>query len=798
MYHFKIAYRNLRRNGAYSVVNIVGLSVVFACLLLSVSYIKRELSYDRHNTNVDRIVRLSLQFDNEPVDVRVYGNNLNAVLQQLPEIERKARMFRLNSAMLTYDGRRVIINDFYHVNSDFLHVFDIPLLYGEKEEVLKRTGQALVSESFARQLFGDIDNGAFQTSAIYLDGWNIKDTVFVSGIFKDIPETSHFQTDILLYLPDGEYSTFIYTYLLLKHQTDIKALENKITKFIEENELYQSSTTRVILMPLADIHLHSHSLREMSVNGNIHYIYLIVGANVLLMIVVMFNLWLNASLVFARNRRYYQFVRLHGAPSSTVFKDEALAALLLGIFSIAVGTLTAFYILSLGKMPAQISFFELGVLCPAFLLLIIAISLLPALKGMAYTLFFNTDHDLRPMKFSYSNVKYMLTAQYAVVMMVVILAFGINKQMNLVKETQVGGNEQNILVMQQPTPMKPRYPLLKSELLRHPEIESVTASFQLPGEAICDGIHVKKEDETDWRWLPLILAGEDFLPFFRIKTIAGRGFNPNKYDYQTEETIFHDYIYYEKSSEHVEEYVINRKALAVLGFNTPEEALGQTLQISHGTIDYFHRGVIVGVTNDFNYTGLYEETQPLLILQRNMILHCMMVRLDPDRFQQAQTVFDKVWNEVNPDYPADYLFMNDVFGRMYRNEMNAQQLIYIFSLLCLVIADLGLITFMAFIIRRRTKEIGIRKVCGATVGEIIRMLNMGFIRYVALAFIIAVPVAWYIMQRWLERFAYKTSLDWWIFILAGLTVLLVSVASVSLQSWRAATTDPVRAIMSCE
>jgi putative ABC transport system permease protein len=151
---------------------------------------------------------------------------------------------------------------------------------------------------------------------------------------------------------------------------------------------------------------------------------------------------------------------------------------------------------------------------------------------------------------------------------------------------------------------------------------------------------------------------------------------------------------------------------------------------------------------------------------------------------------------VNPDYPADYVFMNDVFGRMYRNEINAQQLVYIFSLLCLVIADLGLIIFMAFIIRRRTKEIGIRKVCGATTGEIIRMLNMGYIRYIALAFVIAVPVAWYVMQRWLERFSYRTSLDWWIFALAGLTALLVSVASVSLQSWRGARANPVKAISS--
>ena len=787
--------RRFRKNISLRAVNMVGLSVVFACLLLSVGYIKRELSYDHYNSKIDRIVRMSEQFNEEPVDGRIYGNDLNAVLQQMPEIERKAKMLgTTQSAVLTYEGNNHIVNNFYLVNSEFFHLFDIPLLQGEKDEVLRRSGQMVISESFARQLFDDIGDGDFQKSEITIKGWHVNDTVFVSGVFKDIPETSHFHADILLYLPD-EYETLNYTYLLLKENTDIKALEQKITDRINEETSFQQEKIRILLTPLADIHLHSHNLREMSINGNMHYIYLVIGANVLLLIVVLANLWLNASLIFAGSRRYYQLLRLHGASSAEVFKDETFLALLLGGFSVVAGTLAAFYLLSLGKIPAQITWVELGVLCPTFLLSVVIISLLPALKGIAYTLFLNTDTDLRPIRFSYSNVKYMLTAQYAVVMIVVILAFGINKQMNLVKDTQVGGNKHNILILSgQPEPVKEKYTLLKSELLKHSEIESVTACFQLPGEAIRDGVRIKRENETDWIHLPVIIAGEDFLSFFHIPMIAGRGFSPEKYDYQTEQTMLLNLIYDKTPTEDVEEYVINRKALALLGFNTPEEAIGQMFQINHGFIDYICRGIIVGVTDDFNYTGLYEETIPLLILQRNIFLHCIMVRLDSTRFQQAQTVFEKVWNEIHPDYPANYTFMNDTFGRMYHNEINAQQLVYVFSLLCIAIADLGLIIFMAFIIRRRTKEIGIRKVFGASVNEIIRMLNIGFVRYIILAFVIAVPVAWYVMHRWLQHFAYRTSLDWWIFILAGLTVLLISVASVSLQSWRAAKADPVKAI----
>jgi len=786
--------RHFRKNLSLRIVNFAGLSIVFACLMLSAGYIKRELSYDRHHAHVDRIVRMTLQFDDNPVDGRIYGNTLDAVLQQIPEIDRKVKMRNVPVAVMSFHGEQRIVNDFYLVNSDFLYVFDIPLVIGDKENALQRKGQALISESLARQLFGTLDNDELQLSEISFESRWVSETVFISGIFKDIPETSHFHTDILLYFPD-DAEFFAYTYLLLKNQTDTKALAQKITNLIEEKELYQSSKTRAQLMPLTDIHLHSHNLKEMSVNGNIHYIYLVIGANALLLIVVLFNLWLNASLIFSYNRRYYQILRLHGARSIVVFKDETLSAMLLGIFSIITGSSASFYVFSLGYLPGQIAIIEAVALCLLFMLSVITVSLLPALKSITTTLFLNTDNDIKPIRFSYSNVKWMLTAQYAVVMIVVILAFGINKQMNLVKYTQVGGNNRNILVLnEQPDQVQAKYELLKTELLKHPEIEAVTTSFQLPGDAIRDGTKARKEDNTDWQWLPIMIAGEDFLPFFRIHTIAGQGFTPQKYDYQTEATLLFDRLDSEKYSDHIEEYIINRKALKILGFNTPEEAVGEMLRIEHGTIDYFRRGVIVGVTDDFNYTGLYEETIPLLMMQRRFFQEDIMVRLVPDRFMQARAIFENVWNEINPDYPADYIFMNDVFGRMYRNEMNAQQLVYVFSLLCLVVADLGLIIFMAFIIRRRTREIGIRKVFGASVGEIIQILNMDFIRYIALAFAIATPIALYVMHRWLERFAYRTSLDWWIFALAGLTVLLVSVVSVSIQSCRAAKQNPVKTI----
>lgn len=783
-------FRQFRRNLSLYAVNLTGLSIMLACLLLSASYIKRELSYDQHYSNAERIVRLSMQFDGEPVDGRILGNALDDVLQQIPEIDGVVKMFKIYTANLIYGGNHLVVNDLYMVNREFLRVFDIPLLQGEKDKALQRQDQVLISESFARKLFGEPSFDEIIMSEIIIEGRSF----FISGIFRDIPNTSHFHTDILLYRPD-EKESYTYTYLLLKNRTDIQGLAQKITRFAEEKELYQSSKAKAILMPLTDIHLYSHNLREMSINGNIHYIYLITGANILLLIVVLFNLWLNASLTFSCNRRYYQIIRLHGAAPSVVIQNEMFSALILGFLSIIAGVLISYCVFSLGGIPGEIGIFLTVVLCLVFLLAVVLVSLLPVLKNIAYTLFTDTDTNLTPIRFSYSNVKWMLTIQYAVVMIVVIVAFGIHKQMNLVKNLQVGGNERSMLVMtEQPEQVMANYSLLKEKLLGNVEIEEVTSAFQLPGDAVRDATKVRREGSTDWRQLPIMIAGEDFLSFFNIKLIAGREFGRTNIDYQTEDKMLSDRLQYQKFSEHVEEYVINRKALTVLGFNTPDEAVGEMLWLEHGTVDYFRRGVIVGVTDDFNYTGVYEETIPLLMMQRRMFQFCIMARFAPGRFMEARSIFEKVWKEVNPDYPANYIFMNDVFGRMYRNEMNAQQLVCLFSLLCFGLADLGLIVFMAFIVRRRTREISIRKIHGASIGNIIRMLNMNFIRYILLAFAVAVPVAWYIMHRWLERFAYRTSLDWWLFVLAGGFVLLISFVSVSLQSWRAATVNPVDGI----
>ena len=793
-------FKRLKKSKYLRIVNLLGLSAIFSCLLLSGAYIKEEMSYDRFHTKADRIARFSIRFDEEPVDGRIYGLTRNfPVLENVPGIEDVVQFQKINAGLIEKEGKSEIVNDFIFASSNFFEVFDFPLIDGDKGSVLDAPGKVVVSKSYARQLFRDepaVGKEIKLTGRMF--GRQADKSSFISGVFENFPENSHFHTDLIAHLPEDE-DWWTYVYLLLAPGADLARVNDAIAANMDER--YKESSVRVspYIMPLIDIHLHSHLLRELEPNGNISFIYLIAGANLLLLLIVLFNLWLNAGLIFSFNRKFYQLLRLNGASSSVVVRDEGLLAFVLGLAALAIGGFAIFLFPEARIFPV-LTVSEIVLLCVAFLVMVVSVSLLPVMMRLSGTMFKSFQDEKQSSGFTLSKVKYLLIAQYCMVMFIVIVSFGITRQINLIKTSQVGGTEDSILVMkEQPEIIKERFDLLKTELLKHPEIKRVTSAMQLPGSAIRDGIRVWKGGETasDGRILPLLIVGEGFLPFFDIKPVAGNIFGESKRSYMEETTQFTDWNKENQPSGlATEEYVLNRKAVQALGFNSPEEAIGKQLHLSHTAVGYIDKGTIVGVTDDFNYTNTFEESAPQIILQRKMFQHCILVQLASGQKQDALAVFSQVWDQVNPSYPADYTFLQDIYGSLYYNELNAEALTRVFSLLCLVIANLGLIIIMTFVIKRKTKEIGIRKVNGATPGDIIKMLNNRFFLWIGIAFMIAIPMSYYVMSRWLQSFAHKTTLDWWIFALSGLLVLLLSAISISWQSWHAANLNPVKSLKS--
>ena len=798
MTNILFVFRRFLKSRYLRAVNLLGLSIIFACMVLSYIHVKKEWSYDRFNVNADRIARLTLQYNDEPVDGRIYGFSGSGLLSGIPGIEQIVALSRVNTAVMTYKGKLQILQNVYCASSNFFQVFSYPLVIGQKDKVLRTPHDVVVSESFARRLFGKESPIGKE---IQLDGRRLGPlNGFVTGVFKDFPENSHFHTEIIVQRPDNAGDDWPYVYILRNKDTGLSGIARKISNFYNKDATPKDGKTTAHLMPLTDIHLHSRVMRELEPNGNIYFVYLIIGSNILLLIIVLFNLWLNAGLIFSDNRKYYQLLRLNGASSNTVLRDETFLALLLGLLSVAFGLLVATYGVSvLHYSLSVLSSGEIVMLCGGFLSLIIFVSLIPVLVSLSSTLFLNTENGIKPLRLSSSNIRYMLVGQYSIVMFVIILATGISKQVSFIKNTQVAGNDSTILVLnEQPEQVKMRYKLLKAELEKHPEIISVTAAMQLPGSAIRDMLSVKTEGKSKEMQIPLLAVGEDFLPFFNIKPVAGRTFSSDKMTSVEQLQLFMKMNKEkEKYNSNVsEEYVLNAKAVTFLGLGSPEKAINKTLTINHSALGYIRQGTICGVVNNFTYTTLYEDTIPMIIIQRPLyyFLNCFMVRLDSKNTERSLAVFNKVWTKVNPDYPASYSFLQDEYAKVYRNEWNAEMLVRIFSMLCLIIANLGLVIFMAFIIKSRKKEIGIRKVNGARSMEIVRMLNLSFIRWIAVAFIIAIPLVYFVMQRWLQDFAHKITLDWWIFALSGLFVLLLSLLSVSWMTWRAATANPVESL----
>lgn len=780
--------RLISKNKYLRIVSFFALAAIFACLLLSYAYVKKEFSYDKFHEKADRLVRISVQLDEDVIDGRLFWTNssIPPVLNETAEIEELVLIEHIKVGLLEYDGKKHIVNDFYTASPNFFDVFSLKLTDGDKQKVLDNPHKIALSRNYAIKLFGQ--EGALDKYLGFASR-RIAETGFtVSGIFEDFPENSHFHPEVIIAregVPDYFYG---FVYALLADNTTIDHLEQKLTEGFKQHYA-DKQLVEAHVMPITDIHLHSRVQREMEIPGNIYYIYLIGGVNIILLVVVLFNLWLNSGLIFSYSRRYYRLLRLNGASALKVVSDEMVYAVLLAVSSMFAGGLLA-YILRV-KLSISADYIEMSEIlagCIVFLLLVCLVCMLPVLIQLPSTVFLNIKQEEKRRNFS--DVKYMFIAQYALAMFIVIIALGVSKQINQIRTSQVGGTETNIITLrEQPEEVQEKFGLLKTELLKHPEIEMATTAMQLPGSAIRDMIHIKGEEWPDLKQLRVLVVGEDFFPFFGINPVAGRFFDKNPFTYSQEYNVMINHL--EKNLSEIdltEGYILNRQAVNYLGLSTPEEALGHCFElVGHNSLDYIKYGEIKGVTDNFNYTTVFEDTMPLLIMQRTVFQHTILIRLDSNNISEALDVFNKEWNKLFPEYSANYVFLDDIYRNVYHNEFSAGFLVRVFSILCLIIVNLGLITFIAFIIRKRTKEIAIRKVNGATTWNIIYILNTSFFRWIAVAFIIAVPLGYLVMDKWLDNFVLKTSLDWWLFLLAGLFVLIIAFIAVFGQSYWAAT-----------
>jgi putative ABC transport system permease protein len=608
---------------------------------------------------------------------------------------------------------------------------------------------------------------------------------------EDTPDNSHIHFDILTsFAKPGEPPSWAYVYLLLRKNTSPEDILKGFPSFIKEVE--SSNPDRIFiphLQKITDIHLYSNKDREVEPNGNITNIFLFAAIALVLLAISWSNYYnLNKARIPDLAKQIH-IQRIMGAGKRIIAAQSVLES----AYCVLVAGVLSFFLLG---FFGQVSEFFTGhslltgrfsgfLKIWPFMAVIIVISILSgSLPVMLYIL--DPVQSLRGIKkkhqknkSGFSSYGILIAVQFFLAIVLLTAAITINRQKEFMLSKGTGKMDSDILVFKkQNWEIRFKYQTFRNKALQDPLIKSVSAAMEEPTGETLDALQVESpEIDENHKGRPLyVLSVEDnFLDFFNLRLVAGRNFsffNPDRKG---------------------EDYILNETAVKQLGW-TADQAIGRPFNILFDSPGIFYGGTIVGVVQDFYYTSMKQEIKPYVMFQKPIFYLCFLVKVDHARREEAILNLKKIWEEELPDYPFQYEFLNDLYKSAYRKELTQSNLTSFFSVLAMLIICLGLISVTSVLLARRTKEIGIRKVNGANILNILSMLNSFFIKWFAIAFVAACPVAWYATHKWLQNFIYRTDVKWWLFALAGFLVLAVTLITVSFQARRTATKNPVQAL----
>jgi putative ABC transport system permease protein len=560
------------------------------------------------------------------------------------------------------------------------------------------------------------------------------------------------------------------------------------------------------LQKLTDIHLFSQKTVEMEKNGDIRSIILLVSCTVLILFIAFIN-YLNLSRVQLIARMKSVKIKLiNGASKWTVGWEIIQESLLLSVFSILLGLFIADWLGESLKISVLQSGrnFGIAIICLVFIVSIALLAVFPFYSSKIVA-------DIKMTNKQESMYSFPLVVQFTLAIVAIASTLVLNRQIDFINSKHPASQNANMLVIaDNPWQSVQRYELFKTELLKNSSITNVTAAMEEPGGNILDAVAFEMEGvgKKPGQSINIFTTDSNFFSSLGIHPLAGTtelGSTPS----QQWEVDAVDLSNLRQSSNadkqklaelerkvgnYREKYILNKSALRLLGINKPEDAIGKRFRLNFFLPDLFPEGEIAGVVPDFHYTDLHSPEKPLAIAPRKMFNYCFIISINPFQRGEAINTIASTWQKINPEFPFQYEYITDSYRKVYAGEYAQTHALSLFALISIILSSLGIFAMAAFSMQHRVKEIGIRKINGATITEILTMLNKSFVSWIAIAFIIATPIAWLAMHKWLENFAYKTELSWWIFALAGTIVFGIALLTVNLQSWRAATRNPAEAL----
>ena len=806
--YLKITFRNLSRNKVFSFINIFGLATGLATCMLIMLYIIDESNYDKQFKDADRIYRVAASAptgkDNEKWSSQSapMAWALKAEMPAVEQVTRLLKMPNMDNILLKYENkkesRRFFESNGYYVDSTFFQIFNYSFKYGNINTALSSPNSLVLSETIADKLFGSEDPvGKPVTIGLPFGDF----TYTVTGVFKNADLKSHIPANFYMSMRNGDIGNWVnsndnwtmnnifHTYVKLKPGADPVAFEKGLTPLLYRHagaEMKAAGLSKnLFIQPLPDIYLHSHIGNEIAPNGNIRYLYILGTIAGFILFIACIN-FMNLSTARSEKRAREVGVRkVLGANKASLFRQFMGESFLVCLIALSFAAVLAYLMLPGFNQftQKQLQFNNSGGMVLWIGALILFTGFLAGLYPAFYLSSFKPASVLKgKLLNSFSAVairKGLVVFQFTVSICLIFASLVIWRQLDLVNNQDLGFNKSQELILPMPAKnVAMNYTALKSELSRLPSVKSVTSGSSYPGIANINDMLFYSEGKTraDFVDISMVTIEKDYLETLGLTLLKGRAFSEMK---DTEDTV---------------SLVLNESAVKELGYD-PGSTIGKKVYYDFQGIH--HQMEIVGIVKDFNFESLHNPIKPLAFSATNFFANkynYAILRVQTNNWGQALTGIEKTWDKINPATPFSYSFLEKDFANNYEKEQRTSHMIIYFMIVALVVACMGLFGLATFSAERRTKEIGVRKVLGASVGSMAALLSKEFIKWVLLAIGIAFPISAYMMQKWLDDFAYRIHLSWWMFLASGLLAILIALITVSYQSIKSAMANPAKSL----
>ncbi len=811
--YLKIAWRNLMKNKIFSFINIFGLAIGLACCMLITLYVYHELSYDSHHKNLKQLYQLGTIFVKEGKEDRTANTPApmaKAMQQEFPEIEMSARLLKAFSddkTLLQYNSVNGQRKSFYETSgyladSAFFRVITYNFKEGNPETALLNPNSLVLSEEIAQKIFG---KESALNKIIHISSSTNGDFDFkVTGVFTPSKHPTHIDARFFMSIAGGGMDQYIrratdlasnnmfYTYFVLKPGGDAKKLEAKFPAFIDK---YAGKDLKAMgfykkqfLTPVKDIHLYANTTSNVTAGGSLTYLYILVSIAVFTLLIACIN-FMNLSTARSSKRSAEVGVRkVLGAEKGSLVRqflgESLLMSLIAFLFALGITQLLLPLFSAVAGKEFSFSLEQHALLLGGFLVLAIVTGLL---SGSYPAFYLSSFKPVKVLKGKISNTlaavslrKGLVVFQFVISVVLIVASVVIADQMRYLRSKDLGfAKDQQIIIPMRSGTAKGIYSSLKNELSRQPQITSVGATLYYPGIMNPSDMPLYPEGKTQNESKRFFMNWVDnsFLETLGIKPVAGRIFSKEF----PADTSF--------------KMVVNEEGVKQLGFKNAQESIGKKVKIDWRGETYSWD--IIGVVKDFHFKDLHLAIEPYgFQLNNSPQYNYLVAHAKTTDMGGTLKSIEGIWKKLNPNEPFEYSFLDQDFHKNYQAEERLSSIVTYFTIVAILISCLGLFGLAAFSAEQRIKEIGVRKVLGANVSNIVSLLSKDFLKLVGIAIVIASPIAWFTMNRWLEDFAYRTTIGWQVFVITAGIALFIALATVSFQAIKAAISNPVKSLRS--